>query len=223
MKILLCEDERALSRAIAKFLERNFCCVDRAYTGTEALDCLRFGEYDAVILDVMIPPPDGFEVLRLLRAGGDQTPVLMLTAKSGIDERVQGLDLGANYYLTKPFDAKELLAALRAITRPTSAADTTLRFGALTLSRTTYELSGPQGFFRLTGKEYQLMETFLSNPHVVLSSERLFEKIWGLENDAQINVVWVYISYLRKKLAALGADCEIRALRGVGYSLENKT
>lgn len=222
MKILLCEDERALSRALAKFLEKNFCTVDCAYNGRESLDFLRFSEYDAVILDVMMPAPDGFEVLRTLRAEGINTPVLVLTARAEIDDRVQGLDLGANYYLTKPFDAKELLAALRAITRKADGKDTNLRFGNLVLSRTTYELSTAKGSFRLTGKEYRLMEVFLSNPHVVFSAERLFEKIWGLENDAQINVVWVYISYLRKKLLSLEADSTIRVMRGVGYSLEEK-
>lgn len=220
MKILLCEDERALSRAISKLLEKNFCIVDAAYDGCEALECLRAGEYDACILDIMMPKLDGIEVLKTMRGWGNNTPVLILTAKSEIDEIVRGLDLGANYYLTKPFDAKELLAALRAITRPRGGGDTNLRLGNITLSRTSYELSSPTGSFRLTGKEYQLMETFLSNPNIVLSAERLFEKIWGFESEAQINVVWVYISYLRKKLSALKADIQISVLRGAGYSLE---
>lgn len=147
-------------------------------------------------------------------------PVLILSAKSETDYKVLGLDSGANYYLTKPFDTKELLATLRAITRTHNAPDSKLSFGNITLDRATFELASPEGSFRLANKEFQMMEIFMSNPRVLISAERFMEKIWGFESEAEINVVWVYISYLRKKLAALNADICIKASRNAGYSLE---
>ncbi len=144
----------------------------------------------------------------------------MLTAKSEIEDRVLGLDSGANDYLPKPFDTRELLARIRAITRTKEETDTKLGFGNITLDRATFELSSPTGSFRLANKEYQMMEYFLSNPRRIISAEQFMEKIWGYDSDAEINVVWVYISYLRKKLTALGADIAIKASRNAGYSLE---
>ena len=148
-------------------------------------------------------------------------PVLMLTAKSEVDDKVLGLDAGSNDYLTKPFDSKELMARIRAITRTqTAQADSQLQFGNVTLDRATFELATPTGSFQLANKEFQMMELLMSNPHNLISSERFLEKIWGYDSDAELNVVWVYISYLRKKLTALHADIQIKATRNAGYSLE---
>lgn len=221
MRILLAEDEKALSRALIKLLEKNNYSVDAVYDGEEALVYLDSGDYDAAILDIMMPKTDGITVLKTIRSAGNQIPVLMLTAKSEIEDRVLGLDSGANDYLPKPFDTRELLARIRAITRTKSEADTKITFGNITLDRATFELSSPFGSFRLANKEFQMMEYFLSNPHRVLSTERFMEKIWGYDSEVEINVVWVYISYLRKKLNALHANIQIKASRNAGYSLEN--
>lgn len=220
MRILLAEDEKPLARAICKILEKNNCSADAVYNGLDAIEYLEGGNYDAVIMDLMMPVMDGITALKRIRALGNQVPVLILTAKSEIDDKVLGLDSGANYYLTKPFDTKELLATLRAITRTSGEIDTKLSFGNIRLDRSTFELSSPDGSFRLANKEFQMMEMLMSNPHHIISVERFMEKIWGFDNDAEINVVWVYISYLRKKLATLNADVSIRSSRNAGYSLE---
>lgn len=222
MRLLLAEDERALSRVLVTIFEKNGYSADPVYNGQDALDYLRSGDYDGAVLDIMMPGLDGISVLRRLRSEGNEVPVLMLTAKAEVDDRVLGLDSGANDYLTKPFDTKELLARVRAMTRTQPSADTKLRLGSVTLDRSTFELASPAGSFRLANKEYQMMEMFMSNPRRVIPTERFLEKIWGFDSEAGVNVVWVYISYLRKKLAALKADVEIRASRNAGYSLEEK-
>ena len=220
MRILLAEDEKPLARALIKILEKNNFAADAVYDGEEALAYLASGNYDAAILDIMMPKADGLTVLRQVRAAGNTVPILFLTAKTEVDDIVRGLDSGADDYLPKPFDSKELLARLRRITRGKDAADSSLRFGNVTLDRAAFTLSGPAGSMRLANREYRMMEIFLSNPRQLFSSERLMEKIWGCDSESEINVVWVYISYLRKKLAALHADVEIRASRNAGYSLE---
>lgn len=223
MRILLAEDERSLSRAIIALLEKHNYSADAVYDGQEALDYLEAENYDAVILDIMMPKLDGLSVLRTLRERGSQTPVLLLTAKSEVEDKVTGLDSGANDYLTKPFATAELLARIRAMTRTQSAqTDSRMSFGNITLDQTTYELSSPSGSFRLANKEYQMMELLLRNPRQLIPSERFLEKIWGYDSDVELNVVWVYISYLRKKLTALQADIQIKATRNAGYSLEKK-
>lgn len=220
MKLLFAEDERSLSRAITHILEKNCYSVDAVYDGQTALDYLENGDYDGVILDIMMPKVDGITVLRELRSKGNPVPVLMLTAKSEIDDRVLGLDTGANDYLTKPFDTKELLARIRAMTRGNRAVDATLNYGNITLNRTSFELSAPTGSFRLANKEYQMMELLMANAGQLISSDQFLEKIWGLDSNVESSVVWVYISYLRKKLAALNANVFIRAVRNAGYVLE---
>ena len=221
MRILLAEDERSLSRAIIALLEKHNYSADAVYDGQEALDYLEAENYDAVILDIMMPKLDGLSVLRTLRQRGNQIPVLLLTAKSEVEDKVQGLDSGANDYLTKPFATAELLARIRAMTRSQSAqTDSRMSFGNITLDQTTYELSSPSGSFRLANKEYQMMELLLRNPRQLIPSERFLEKIWGYDTEVELNVVWVYISYLRKKLTALQADIQIKATRNAGYSLE---
>lgn len=221
MRLLLAEDEKALSKALVTILERSHYGVDAVYNGQDALDYLRCGEYDGIILDIMMPKVDGITVLKTIRAQGSRVPVLLLTAKSEVDDKVEGLDSGANDYLTKPFQAKELLARIRAMTRTVTSQPTArLQMGNITLDRATFELSGPGGTVRLAGREFQMMEMLLSNPRQLISAERFMEKIWGLDSDAEINVVWVYLSNLRKKLAGLGADITIKATRNAGYSLE---
>ena len=168
----------------------------------------------------MMPKMDGITVLKKIRADGNLIPIIMLTAKSEIDDKVLGLDSGANDYLTKPFASKELLARIRAMTRGHHLTDSKLSFGNITLDRATFTLSSPSGSFRLANKEFQMMEILMSNPQHLISTERLLEKIWGYETSAEINVVWVYISYLRKKLTALHANIQIRSSRNAGYSLE---
>lgn len=220
MRILLAEDERPLAKALVKIFEKNNYSADAVYNGEDALNYLELGNYDAAVLDIMMPKMDGITVLKKVRESGSRIPVLLLTAKSEIDDKVLGLDSGANYYLTKPFDTKELLAAVRAITRSQSGTDSRLTFGNITLDRATFELSSPSGSFRLANREFQMMEILISDPHHIISVERFMEKIWGYDTDAEISVVWVYISYLRKKLTALNADIQIKAHRNAGYSLE---
>ena len=221
MRLLLAEDGRSLSRAIVAILQHSHYSVDAVYDGEEALAYLEAGNYDGLILDLMMPKLDGLTVLRTLRAKGSRLPVLILTAKSEISDKVEGLDSGANDYLTKPFSTAELLARIRAMTRSQTAQPTSrIQVGNITLDRTTFELSSPTGSFRLANKEFQMLELLMNNPRQLIPSERFLERIWGYDSNAELNVVWVYISYLRKKLAALGADVEIRATRNAGYSLD---
>lgn len=221
MRLLLAEDERSLSQAIIAILEKNNYSADAAYDGEEALAYLETGNYDGVILDIMMPKMDGITVLRKLRERGSRIPVLMLTAKSEVDDKVLGLDSGANDYLTKPFNSKELLARIRAMTRSqTSQASSLLQVGNIALDRATFEMSSPAGSFRLANREFQILELLMANPRNLISTERLMEKIWGYDSEAEISVVWVYISYLRKKLAALHADIQIKVVRNAGYTLE---
>ena len=221
MRLLLAEDELALSKALTAILERNNYSVDAAYDGQMALDYLEADNYDAVILDIMMPKVDGITVLKEIRNKGNLIPVLLLTAKSEVDDKVAGLDAGANDYLTKPFNSRELLARIRAMTRTqTAQTNSQLKLGNLTLDRATYELSTPSGTYRLANKEFQMMEMLMSNPKNLISSERFMEKIWGYDSEAELNVVWVYISYLRKKLTALHANIRIKAMRNAGYTLE---
>lgn len=221
MRLLYAEDETSLARAVSTILTRNNYAVDVVSDGESALDYLATGNYDGAILDVMMPKLDGIEVLRRMRARGDSTPVLLFTAKAEIDDRVTGLDSGANDYLTKPFDMKELLARIRAMTRVLSVQpDKTLRFGAVTLDCAGYELSGPGGSCKLAGKEFQMMEMLMRSPRQLISTETFMDRIWGFDSEAELNIVWVYISMLRKKLKAIGADIGIKAQRGLGYFLE---
>ncbi len=223
MRLLLAEDEKALNKALVAILKHNNYSVDSVFDGEEALDFLESEVYDALILDVMMPKVDGFEVIRRLREKGNKIPVLMLTAKSDVDDKVTGLDLGADDYLTKPFVTKELLARIRAITRrQDDFKDNVLVFGDIRLDRTSFELVGSKGKVLLTSKEFQIMEAFMQSPGKVISAERFMEKVWGFDSDAEINVVWTYISYLRKKLKQIGSQANIKAVRNVGYVLEDK-
>ena len=221
MRLLYAEDERSLARAVSTILRKNNYSVDVVYDGESALDYLATENYDGAIMDVMMPKADGFEVLRRMRERGDSTPVLLLTARAEIDDRVAGLDSGANDYLTKPFDMKELLARIRAMTRlPSVQPDKTISCGKVTLDCASYDLSGPGGSTKLAGKEFQMMEMLMRNPRKLVSTEAFMDRIWGYDSEAELNIVWVYISTLRKKLKGIEADIEIKAQRGVGYYLE---
>ena len=223
MRLLLAEDEKELSKALCAILKHNNYSVDAVFDGQDALDYGLDENYDGIILDLMMPKKNGLEVLEELRKAGISTPVLILTAKSQIEDKIVGLDKGADDYLTKPFATGELLARIRAMTRTATAQpSSTLQFGNLTLDRATFELKSPSGSFRLANKEFQMLETLMANPKTLVSTERFMEKIWGYDAEAEINVVWVYISYLRKKLAALNANVQIKATRNAGYSLEVK-
>lgn len=221
MRLLLAEDEKELSDALVTILKHNNYSVDAVYNGADALCYLEAKNYDGVILDIMMPKVDGISVLKSLRKKGNNIPVLMLTAKSQIDDKVYGLDCGADDYLTKPFSTKELLARIRAMTRrQTEITNSILSFGNITLNRSTFELSTPMANFRLGNKEFQMLEMLMVNPNQLISTEKFMEKIWGYDSEAEINVVWVYISYIRKKLGLLKANVQIKATRNLGYSLE---
>lgn len=223
MRILLAEDEKDLVNALCTILKHSNYSVDAVYNGADAVEYLESGVYDVAIFDIMMPVMDGIIALKKVRESGNNVPIIMLTAKSQIDDKVLGLDSGANDYLTKPFVAKELLARIRAVTRNAAANEVfnnVLKYGNVTLDLTTYELASVEGSFKLANKEFQMMEMLMKNTSVIISQESFMDKIWGFESEAESNVVWVNISYLRKKLKTIGADINIKATRNVGYSLE---
>ncbi len=221
MKLLLAEDEHALSEALVDILSFHNYIVDPVYDGVEALAYARAGSYDGIILDIMMPKMDGLTVLEHLRREGLRTPVLLLTAKSQVEDRIRGLDRGADDYLTKPFDTGELLARIRAMLRRRAEyTPDLLECGDLILDRQSTVLRGPVGSQTLSRLEFRLLELLMLHRGVCLSSETILEKVWGYETEAELGTVWVYISYLRKKLQQVGSTVVIRAKRGVGYMLE---
>lgn len=221
MRILIAEDELTIARALKVMLEKNKYAVDMVHNGLDALEYILAVRYDALVLDIMMPGMDGIQVLRAARSRDIATPALFLTAKAEIDDRVAGLDAGADDYLSKPFAAPEFLARVRALVRRSdSYAAPILRLGNLMLDCGQYTLASPMGTLRLNNKEYQLMELFMRHPRQVFSCEHLMEKIWGLDAEAEIDVVWTYIGFLRKKLKQLEATAELRTIRGAGYALE---
>lgn len=224
MKLLIAEDEIDLAEALTAFFEKNQFTVDAVHNGRDALDYAREGGYDAIILDVMMPKMNGIDVLRNLREEGLNTPIMMLTAKAQKDDRVEGFDAGADDYLPKPFAPDELLSRVRALLRRSGEfKPTVLSFGDLTLDSSTGMLCCGREGVRLSGREFQLMELFLRSPKIIFSVDKIMERIWGWDSDAEINVVWVHISNLRKKLKAIGSTVSIRANRGMGYVLEEGT
>ena len=221
MRILLAEDEVTIARALKVMLEKNKYAVDMVHNGNDALDYIQAVDYDVLVLDIMMPGKDGIEVLKAARREGNTTPALFLTAKAEVADRVAGLDAGADDYLPKPFAASEFLARIRALIRRSSAyAPAALTYGNTTLDCSQYLLKTAFGEMRLNNKEYQLMELLFRHPRQVFSSEHLMEKIWGLDSEAEMDVVWTYIGFLRRKLRQTGADIEIRTIRGAGYALE---
>ena len=223
MKILFAEDDRDLSTAVKTLLERNGYLVDTVYDGQEALEYAEAESYDGMILDWMMPEKDGVEALREMRTRGIMTPCLLLTARDAIEDRVTGLDAGADDYLPKPFNGRELLARVRAMLRrrETFVPDV-IAWEDLQLDKSSCELRCGDQSVRLTGKMYQMTELFMENPKHLFSAQQLMDRIWGWDSDAEINVVWVNISQLRKKLGELGSDTEIKVYRGTGYALEKK-
>lgn len=222
MRVLLAEDERELNRALVAILEHESYTVDAAFDGEEALWFIGENDYDVIVCDIMMPKLDGLSVLRRLRADGNATPVLLLTAKSQIADRVEGLDAGANDYLTKPFAAKELLARLRALTRSYAAgAVRKSSFADISLDAQNSRLSCEGESVDLTARECQMMEMLIAEPGDKVSTEQFMRKVWGSMADVETNVVWVNLSNLRKKLAQIGSRVSISSLRGVGYYLED--
>lgn len=223
MKLLLAEDEKELSNAICTVLKYNNYLVDAVYDGEDALEWACSSEYDLIILDIMMPKLDGLSVLKSLRESKNNTPVLIMTAKSEVDDRVLGLDLGADDYICKPFNMKEFLARVRSvIRRNNNSVSNNLDFNGLILDRDNSSVVYEGKISRLCHKEFQIMEMLMVNKNSIVSTERFMDKIWGYDSEAEINGVWVYISYLRKKLLNIDAPVCIKASRGVGYKLEVK-
>ncbi len=222
MRLLVVEDEIQLADALSEILKRNMYNVDTVYDGVDGLDNALTGVYDCIILDIMLPGMNGMEVLRNLRREHVNTPVLLLTARSEIEDKINGLDCGADDYLTKPFVTGELLARVRALTRRKGEIvdENRLDYNGLELNKSTCSVMWKGNDVKLSLKEYQIMELLISNPHQILPKERIIEKIWGYESDVEYNNIEVYISFLRKKLSVISAPVQIKTARGIGYSLE---
>lgn len=223
MRLLIAEDELEISKVLKMVLEQQKYAVDVVDNGADALDYILDGDYDGVILDLMMPRMDGIEVLRRLRAEENATPVLVLTARSEVSDRVEGLDAGADDFLPKPFAITELLARVRAmLRRRANYVPDVLKLGNLSLDCGRYQLyTGGERRVQLSGKEFQLMEYLMRNPKRIFSTQELMERIWGWNSEAEINVVWTNIAYLRRKLRELNATAEIRSVRGAGYCMED--
>lgn len=222
MRLLVAEDELDLAEVLTVFLEKNQYTVDTVHDGASAYDYASTGAYDAIILDIMMPRMDGIMVLTRLRAENISTPIMMLTAKGEKHDRIKGFDTGADDYLPKPFDPEELLARLRAmLRRKGDYKPSVLSFGDLTMDSGTGTLICGTRSERLSGREFQVMELFMRSPRIILSTGRIMERVWGWDAEVEINVVWVHISNLRKKMKSIGTTTAIRASRGLGYSLED--
>ena len=221
MKILIAEDEVATAKALKLLLERSKYSVDIVHTGSDAWDYISGASYDVVVLDIMMPGMSGLEVLAEMRKSSIKTPVLLLTAKAEVEDRIAGLDAGADDYLPKPFATGELIARVRALGRRSeSYSDTVKEVGNILLDGNRFEVRSGEKRVSLTNKEYQLMELFVQHPGFVFSTDHLMEKVWGLDTESDIDVVWTTIGYVRKKLRSIDADVEIKTIRGAGYSLE---
>jgi len=220
MRILICEDEKQLADILVAMLQYNNYSVDVVGDGVSAVDYIETGNYDGVILDLMMPKLNGIEVLKKIRTAGMSVPVIILSAKSQIEDKIAGLDCGANDYLAKPFDAGELLARIRAMTRKATQNNIFLMMGNATLNVANFELVVADGKIKLPNKEFQILEMLMSRKDAVVSVDKLAERIWGYENEVDITTIWVYISNLRKKLVALSATVQIKVVRGVGYRME---
>lgn len=224
MRILIAEDEASINKALKVMLEKNKYTVDSVYDGQSALNYIENTTYDVVVLDIMMPIKSGMEVLKTIRANNINTPVLFLTAKSEISDRVSGLDAGADDYLPKPFDSNEFLARVKALSRRSkSYISSTLIIGNTILDLNSYILKTDKDEVKLNNKEFQLLELFLRNPKKVFSSELLMDKVWDIDSSADIDVVWTYIGFLRRKLKQVNSNLEIKTIRGAGYALEEIT
>lgn len=223
MRILIAEDEMELAKGLKFLLEKNKFTVDVVHDGEEAMTYFQSRDYDVVILDIMMPKVNGLDVLKQIRESGSGVPVLMLTAKTEIEDRVAGLEAGADDYLPKPFASPEFIARVKALSRRNAGyAQQRLSFENVQLDCNRYELTCESRAVRLNNKEFQLMELFMRNPRFVFSTAHLMDKIWGQDSEADISVVWTYVGFLRKKLKELDADIEIRTARGAGYFLDSR-
>lgn len=221
MRVLMAEDEFELAKGLKFLPEKNKFSVDAVHDGAAALECFETGEYDVVILDIMMPKVNGLEVLKAIRKTGANVPILMLTAKGEVEDRVAGLEAGADDYLPKPFATREFIARVKALSRRNTAyADLVLEFGNVQLDCNRYELMCGQRSVRLNNKEFQMLELFMRHPHFVFSTSHLMDKIWGQDSEADMSVVWTYVGFIRKKLKEIDSGVEIRTARGAGYSLE---
>ena len=222
MRILIAEDEVATAKALKLLLEKAKYSVDIVYNGTDAWDYISAGSYEVVVLDIMMPGMSGLEVLTRMRENRMATPVLLLTAKAEIEDRVAGLEAGADDYLPKPFATSELIARIKALGRRSeNYSDSSKEAGNLILDGNKYEMRVGEKSVSLTNKEFQLIELFIQHPGYVFSTEHLMEKIWGADTDSDIDVVWTHIGFVRKKLRSIGADVEIKTIRGAGYAMDN--
>lgn len=221
MRLLLAEDEKALSQVLVTVLEKNGYSVEAVFDGLSALEHLETGIYDGAILDIMMPGTDGITVLKTLRKNGNMLPVMLLTARTEVEDRVAGLDSGANDYLPKPFDTRELLARIRTMMRVQGVQmEEVLNTGNIKLNYATLEMESEGSSFRLSGKEFQMMKMFMKNPGIPISTDMLLDKVWGADSGEEKQTVWAYISFLRKKLKALHADIGINAADKESYQLE---
>lgn len=223
MRILIADDEQGIAKALKVILEKNKFAVDAVFNGTDALDYIMSTPYDAIVLDIMMPGLDGLTVLKRAREAGIKTPVMLLTAKSEISDRVAGLECGADDYLPKPFATAEFVARVRALTRRSeSYTHSVITVGATQLDSGRYELRCGDKSAALSNKEYQLMELFMRSPRRVFSTEHIMELIWGFDAEVETDVIWTYISFLRKKLRQIDSDAEIKTIRGAGYALDTR-
>lgn len=223
MRLLIAEDDRDISKALVMILEKNNYSVDSVFNGKEAYEYAVSDNYDGIILDIMMPELDGIEVLTKLRSERISTPILLLTAKAEVDDRVAGLDAGADDYLAKPFAISELLARLRAmLRRKREFQPDILEFKSVTLNKATYELGYNDKYVRLASREFQMLEMLMKMPGQVIPTDQFMDKIWGWDSEVEVSIVWVYISNLRKKFATIQAPIEIHAIRGVGYCMGAK-
>lgn len=221
MRILIAEDEIELAKGLKFLLEKSKFSVDVVHNGADAMDYFHSVDYDVIVLDIMMPKIDGLTVLTRIRREKSGIPVMMLTAKAEIEDRVAGLNAGADDYLPKPFSTREFIARVKALARRNAGyTDAILSLGNVQLDCNCYKLSCGTQTVRLNNKEYQLMELFLKHPHFVFSTDHLMDKVWGQDSEASIDVVWTYVGFIRKKLRQLDADIEIKTVRGAGYSLE---
>ena len=223
MKLLYAEDEVSMSEAVVDILTYHNYTVEAVYDGAEAVACIENEQYDGIILDVMMPKMSGLEVLKIIREKGIKTPVLLLTAKSDVRDRIEGLDMGADDYLPKPFAMGELLARVRAmLRRRTEFTPDILKFGDIALNMQNFELSCGEKSVMLPKLEYKMMELLMINQGIYLSTETILTRVWGYDTEADIGIVWVYISFLRRRLTSIGSKVEIKAKRNIGYTLEEK-
>ena len=222
MKLLLAEDEKDLREALKVILEKNNFSVDAVADGIKAVDYIKYNkEYDCIILDIMMPNMDGIEVIKYLRENNYNIPILVLSAKAEVDDKVLGLDLGANDYLVKPFNSAELLARIRVLTRKSDEINTsTITLANITLNRVNYSIQCENNILTLPNKEFQILEILMSQPNNVISSDILFNKVWGYDSESDTSTIWTTLSNLRKKLSSINSNVNIKSVRNVGYTLE---